>query len=172
MSAVDKASEIVRVEQVQGRAVVSASFGLAGFRNDFAHCSATADLFTQVCSSALGSHSACAEDLSTALNEMLEWAYGCGVEQGELALQVSESESVLQICVTVPMPPEPVVGEVERVTALNREHARERFVLELAKPMRESSSLLGLYWLACEYGRLHALREPARSLRLALDMGP
>lgn len=167
----NQASEIVRVEHEQGRAVVSASFGLAGFRNDFAHCSATADLFTQVCSSALGAHTAGADDLSTALNEMLEWAFGCGVEQGEMEIRVSESESALQLSLTVPMPPEPVVGAVEQMTTLNREHARECFILELAKPMREASSLLGLYWLACEYGRLKAMREPARGLQLALEMG-
>jgi len=65
-----------------------------------------------------------------------------------------------------------LMSVVDRVAELDTERAREYFVLELAKPMDEASPLMGLYWLAGEYGRLRALGEPGSVLQLALDLQP
>lgn len=162
--------ELVRIDHVAGKAVVSGSFGLPGFRSDFAHCSSTADLFSRLVSSALGAHGNEADDLSTVLNELLEWSFRCAAEEGELELKVSELDSTLRLCLTVPMPPESMISVIERVSELDRDRAREYFVLELAKPMTEASPLLGLYWLAGEYGHLRANQDPRSGLQLALEL--
>lgn len=152
--------------------MVSGSFGLAGFRRDFAHCSTTANLFAQMITSAMGAYGGDADDLPTVLNELLEWGFHSAADEGEMVLRVAEEGSSLRLSLSLPMAADSLVSVVNRVAELNTERAREYFVLELAKPMDEASPLMGLYWLAGEYGKLHALGEPQSVLQLALDLRP
>lgn len=164
--------EIVRVDHDGAKPVVSGSFGLADFRSDFAHCSSTADLFAQLVGSAMGAYRGGADDLSTVLNELLEWGFRSAADEGEMVLRVTEVGSALRLCLSLPMPIDSLTSVVARVSELDPERAKEYFVLELAKPMQEASPLLGLYWLAGEYGHLRALSDRQSVLQLALELQP
>ena len=164
-------SEILRVDHQAGRVVVSGRFGLVGFKQDFGHCSRTADLFSQVTTSAMGAHGDEADNLSTVLNELLEWGFRCAADEGELQIQVTEQADSLSLNLTVPLPPESMTLFLDRAADFDQARARECFALELAKPMTEASPNLGLYWLASEYGQLQARQYPTGGLSLALELG-
>lgn len=153
------------------KAIISGRYALGQFRADFAHCSATADLFAQVTANAQGGVRLAVDLLATALNELLEWAWRCEAGQGaqHMLLEVIEDGQSLRVALKLPAN-ESVYAELQRrFGGCSVEQIRER-LQRLVEEEGGVGGWLGLYWLASDFGTLHSRREEDGRLALELEL--
>ncbi len=158
------------------RPIISGRYALGPFRDEFSHCGSTADLFAQVTASAHGNVRLAVDLLSTALNEMLEWAYRTTDynQSGEMSIEVVEDGNSLRLSLTLPLAAGQCAVLVEQLSGLQADAARGLLLrsVESASESAQSDPMLGLYWLAAEFGALSGTAQAGDRVRLNLDLQP
>ncbi len=158
------------------RPIISGRYALGPFRDEFAHCGSTADLFAQVTANAHGNVRLAVDLLSTALNEMLEWAYRSTEynQAGEMSLEVVEEGDSLRLSLTLPLAANQSAELVELLDDLQADVARGLLLrsVEAASESAPNDPMLGLYWLAAEFGALSGTAQAGDRLRLNLELQP
>lgn len=155
-----------------GRPIISGRYALGPFRDEFSHCSSTADLFAQVTANAHGNVRLAVDLLSTALNEMLEWAYRSTDynQAGEMSLEVVEDGDSLRLSLTVPLAAGQSAQFVEQLSGLRADAARQLFLRSVESAAAQVDPMLGLYWLAAEFGELSGSAQAGDRVRLNLEL--
>jgi hypothetical protein len=155
-----------------GRPIISGRYELGPFRDEFSHCGSTADLFAQVTASAHGNVRLAVDLLATALNEMLEWAYRSTDhnQSGEMSLEVVEDGNSLRLSLTLPLAAGQSARLLEQLSGLQAEVARGRLLRSVESESAQCDPMLGLYWLAAEFGAISGTEQGEDRVRLNLDL--
>lgn len=156
------------------RPIISGRYALGPFRDEFSHCASTADLFAQVTANAQGNVRVAVDLLSTALNEMLEWAYRATDynQTGEMSVEVIEQDDSLRLSLTLPLDAERSALLVEQLSSLQADAARGLLMRSVESESAQCDPMLGLYWLAAEFGALSGTAQSDDRIRLNLELQP
>jgi hypothetical protein len=110
--------------------------------------------------------------LATALNEMLEWAYRSTDhnQSGEMSLEVVEDGNSLRLSLTLPLAAGQSARLLEQLSGLQAEVARGRLLRSVESESAQCDPMLGLYWLAAEFGAISGTEQGEDRVRLNLDL--